>query len=91
MLTVTGVPETITRSRLVDWLASVGLEASLVRELTVGRRGITAVVYATNEHGARYVAPNGTEAATHTVSIRIEEDVPCPDRLSHVCSRAHPE
>jgi hypothetical protein len=83
-VTVTGIPESISRTALVEWLANVGIDASLVTPegLRVERGAITAEVYALDESGQKYTIGRGDEVrvATHRVCIVITDEEPAWDR-----------
>lgn len=74
-LTVTGVPESIPRSRLIALLAELGIDAREVTRaggIRIDWQGITCEVFARDEHGNRYAVDD--RAATHRITIRIEDD-----------------
>lgn len=73
-ITVEGVPESITREQMVEWLASIGIDASHVRLLRVATDGIVVESYALDPSGRRFAM--GDEVATHKVSIRIVDPKP---------------
>ena len=72
-VTITAVPESLTRAQFCDWLAQVGIDPQAVRSITIDRNGIKATVYALDDQGHKYVNPGGSEAATHTLQIRIDD------------------
>lgn len=60
-ITLEGVPATITRSELVDWLAAIGIDANDVPRgatLTLGPTAISIELHARDENGQRFLAPD---------------------------------
>jgi hypothetical protein len=72
-ITITAVPESMTRGAFIEWLASVGLDASELRSVHIDRSGIKATVFARNAEGKRFAHPNADEMATHEVHIRLDD------------------
>lgn len=70
---VPGVPETITRDDYVAWIEALGFEAKNLKAMTLEHFGVTAVVYAVDEHGHKFTA-DGETAATHTITVRVVDD-----------------
>jgi hypothetical protein len=68
-ITIDGVPESITRQQLADWLAQLGFDSKLLRSLVVSRGAVTAELLALDSKGQRF-ARDG-ESATHEVVIRV--------------------
>jgi hypothetical protein len=71
-LTVTGVPATIERSKVVALIEALGIDPHSIRHLEIGLHSIRAEVFARNEDGKRYL--DGFErnnVATHEVSIEV--------------------
>ncbi len=73
-VTINAVPESLTRSQFVDWLASVGIDPTECQSIVLDRNGIHATVYALNDDGCRYVNPGGDEIATHIIHVRIDDE-----------------
>lgn len=73
MITITAVPESLTRQDFVDWLASVGIDPSLCKSITIDRDGIHATVYAQAPDGSKYAHWGSDKPATHTLHIRVED------------------
>lgn len=72
-MTIDAVPDSIPLSTLTGWLASMGLDASHLRTLRVGRSlsgmAVIAEVFALDSDGRRFVVDE--EVATHEVVIPI--------------------
>lgn len=69
-------PESITRERLFEWLADLGIEAKGVQRVVIERGGVSIEAYATDANGKRYVVGSTDEdmrVATHTVVIPITD------------------
>lgn len=75
MISVTGVPESIPRSRLVAILGDLGIDAAQVTRtggIRIDWEGITCEVFAHDEDGRRFAV--GDRVATHLVTIRIDDE-----------------
>jgi hypothetical protein len=75
-LTVTGVPQRISRSQVRDWLAQLGIETTGLRRLEMNRDGIVAEVVALDSEGRPFAVGYGDDArvATHVVTIKIGDE-----------------
>ena len=69
-------PSSISRDRLIEWLADMGIDAGLIRSVHIERGGISIESYAVDADGHRFAVGLGDDArsATHTVVIPITED-----------------
>lgn len=70
-ITIEGVPDSITRDKLADWLAFIGIDIKVVRSLSVDRDGIQVEVNAVTPVGKGFVIND--ERARHRISIPVGE------------------
>ena len=70
-LTVTGVPEKISRADYNRIIESLGFELDDLRELVFGPKSITAIVLARNTNGQVYI--EGDEVVEHHIAIPVED------------------
>ena len=69
-------PSSISRDRLIEWLAELGIDAGCIRSVLIERGGISVETYATDAEGHRFAVglADDMRSATHTVVIPITED-----------------
>ena len=74
-ITIEGVPESITRERLVELLKTLGIDVSLVTRggIHVDRDHIRCEVFAFDENGNRY-ADAHHNVVTHSIAIPIVDE-----------------
>lgn len=69
---IQGVPESITRQRYIDLIASIGLDARELYSLRFESDHIFAVVKARNANGQQYFDDGAAnEVAKHHISIPV--------------------
>lgn len=73
-MTLPGIPTSIPRSTYLEMIERLGIDSEHLRELHWGFNTITAVVFALDENGNRYVDQAKMAAAVHEVCIRIDDD-----------------
>lgn len=69
-------PESITLSRLTDWLADLGIPVEGVRQVVIERGGISLELTAHGVEGLPFTVGTGDDmrAASHTVVIPVTDD-----------------
>lgn len=70
-VTVTGVPEKISRADRDQLVRSLGFDVDDLVKLTFGVRSITAAVYARDAEGHRYA--DGDQVAVHNIALPVED------------------
>jgi len=70
--TIQGVPESITRDQLKEFLNNFGFKPEELTNLNVGPEGVTAVVFERNENGTRKLNTFGDGYVKHVIRIPIE-------------------
>lgn len=65
-----GVPETIDRSKFIEFLNGAGIDPNRCLHVGMNSRGIYAKVFALGEKGEKIILSTGGPA-THTVFVRF--------------------
>lgn len=66
------IPDTISLTKVQEFLRSLGIPTADLIELNIGFDGVYVEVYAHDESGGRYFNPDGKSAATHRIAIRLD-------------------
>lgn len=70
------LPATVPLSALVSLLVDLGIPEPMVTGQLLGfhadQHGVRAEIYATDEHGKRYVDQGSLRVATHQIAIRLD-------------------
>lgn len=70
--TIHGVPETIARDQLTEFVGNFGFKPEDLANLNVGPEGVTAVVFERDETGARKLNSLGSGYVKHVIRIPVE-------------------
>lgn len=73
-MTIEGVPESVPLEKVVEMLATLGIDAKQVTTegIRITRDAVEVTVFALDGAGRRYIGPDRDGAATHHLCIRID-------------------
>jgi len=69
--TIHGVPESLTREQFTALIRSFGFTPESISELRIDPTGVHVTAFEFNEDGTRFIGPDGSAYAKHTIHIPV--------------------